>query len=538
MRLNLSSFGNGALLLALTFSLACARHPGPKDGEPVSAPVLLIVIDGLRVDYATPELMPHLTELGAAGVIFENHRAVFPTLTQVNAASLVTGAWPSAHGILGNTLYDPRYFPEPLPIEWAGVLENLDRASGGRALTALTLGELLEGEDRDLLVVTSGSSGLAWILGYGAEPRPGRSRMISPDLVLPSEIKSVLTESVGPAPSTDSNPAERDTWAVKVFCQLALGETRPDLSILWLSGLEAVQQATGVGSPDALEAVREVDRELGKVTDALREAGLFRETNLLITADHGFVHHSGNPSLPQALAAMGFEESLAKGEIILAGHAIYLNGEMKDRLGALVRSLALQASVGALLTPRPQSGRPSGRIEGTFSYETMNYDHERAGDILVIPNWNDDHPDSGYPGLASGSGPAGSGGASPYELQVPLVVSGPAFRKGARTDSPSAHVDLAPTVLRLLGIDVPDSMEGRILMECLREGEGSIVDDPILRTYRARMRFDGEAERITELGQQGFEGVTYPLWIRALYRPPTGAPDPPGATGAGLTAIE
>lgn len=492
--------------------------------------VLLIVIDGLRVDYATPGLMPRLTALGAEGVVFENHYAAFPTLTQVNAATLVTGAWPSTHGILGNVILDSRLSADPLQVEWAGVLENLDRASGGRALTALTLGELIEGEDRDLLVVASGSSGLGWILGYGAEPRPGRTRIITPELVLPSESRAEIADTFGPVPPADSPGVERDAWAARLFMKLTERD-RPDLGILWLSGPDGAQREDGVGSPKALEAVRAVDDELGRLLETLRQNRILDRTQILVTADHGFIRHTGVGALSETLASAGLGESLAKGDVLIVGNEIYLRGEAVNREEALVRSLALHPSVGALLTPGSRPGNPAGRVRGTLSYETINHDHERAGQILVVPNWSDEHSASDYPGLAPGAGAAGSGGASPYELQVPLVVAGPAFRSGSRISLPTAHVDLAPTMLRLLGIPVPGSMEGRVLSESLKEGEGS-GNDPMRRTYRARMRFQGETERITELRQQGFEGVNYLRWIRALYRPPAhaNAPDSPDAT--------
>ena len=53
---------------------------------------LVIVIDGLRPDYITRELMPTLTALGEKGAIGEAHHAVFPTVTRVNSTSIATGS--------------------------------------------------------------------------------------------------------------------------------------------------------------------------------------------------------------------------------------------------------------------------------------------------------------------------------------------------------------------------------------------------------------------------------------------------------------
>ena len=39
--------------------------------------------------------------------MFSAHHSVFPTVTRVNASSLVTGAYPERHGLMGNTIYIP-----------------------------------------------------------------------------------------------------------------------------------------------------------------------------------------------------------------------------------------------------------------------------------------------------------------------------------------------------------------------------------------------------------------------------------------------
>src|SRR5437763_14622176 len=68
---------------------------------------LVIVVDGLRPDNVTRDVMPRLFRLGQRGIVFTAHHSVFPTVTRVNASSFVTGAYPETHGLLGNTIYIP-----------------------------------------------------------------------------------------------------------------------------------------------------------------------------------------------------------------------------------------------------------------------------------------------------------------------------------------------------------------------------------------------------------------------------------------------
>jgi len=67
--------------------------------------VLLMVADGLRPDYVTPDLMPNLCREAEGGVLCTAHHAAIPTLTRVNSATLSTGCYPAHHGIVDNTLY-------------------------------------------------------------------------------------------------------------------------------------------------------------------------------------------------------------------------------------------------------------------------------------------------------------------------------------------------------------------------------------------------------------------------------------------------
>jgi predicted AlkP superfamily pyrophosphatase or phosphodiesterase len=76
--------------------------------------VLIVSFDALRPDMVTPELMPNLTAFAKRGVRFTHSRATFPTETRVNQAALVTGCYPTRHGIVGNKFLEPMASPGKL----------------------------------------------------------------------------------------------------------------------------------------------------------------------------------------------------------------------------------------------------------------------------------------------------------------------------------------------------------------------------------------------------------------------------------------
>lgn len=54
--------------------------------------MILISLDGVRADYLTRELTPHLVDIAHRGLKAEYLKPVFPSLTFPNHWSLLTGA--------------------------------------------------------------------------------------------------------------------------------------------------------------------------------------------------------------------------------------------------------------------------------------------------------------------------------------------------------------------------------------------------------------------------------------------------------------
>jgi arylsulfatase A-like enzyme len=91
----------------------------------------------------------------------------------------------------------------------------------------------------------------------------------------------------------------------------------------------------------------------------------------------------------------------------------------------------------------------------------------RAGAILVSPDWTDDKNELGWPGTSASTGVAGHGSSGRWDIHATLIAAGPYLRAGVASEWPSVNVDLAPTLCRLAGIEVPASMQGRVLEEAL-----------------------------------------------------------------------
>ncbi len=434
--------------------------------DPVAERQLLIVLDGLRPDYVTPDLMPNLHALGERGVIFTNHHSVYPTVTRVNAASVSTGAYPQVHGLLGNAVFFPA-------VDSTRFLSTSDRdnllqvaaSESSGLLTASTLGECLQAAGHRLLVVSAGSTGSSYLLNHHV----AGGGIIHYDYALPAPLEAEVRERLGAVPPADMPNDARNRYVVDAFLKVGLPRVDPAVTLMWLSEPDTSAHAHGIGHPTSIAALRGVDDEIGRIQDELRTAGLFDDVNIWVTSDHGFSTHMGGVDLESVLGP--FSGTLADGtpRIVAGGGAIYVRDGDRDTVVAIVEALQREERVGAIFTR-------GGRAPGTLSFDHIRWNHDRAADVLFSPAWSDDENTFGYGGTVASDGVAGHGSASPRDIHNTLIAAGPDVKSGIRIASPTANVDFAPTFLFLFGVDAPPTMEGRVLHEALNGGPDESVD--------------------------------------------------------------
>jgi phosphonoacetate hydrolase len=69
--------------------------------------VVVGMIDGFGIDYYDQNALPVLKSMARDG-LFNQVSAVYPTVTNTNNVSICCGAWPSDHGITGNSYFDEK----------------------------------------------------------------------------------------------------------------------------------------------------------------------------------------------------------------------------------------------------------------------------------------------------------------------------------------------------------------------------------------------------------------------------------------------
>lgn len=69
---------------------------------------------------------------------------------------------------------------------------------------------------------------------------------------------------------------------------------------------------------------------------------------------------------------------------------------------------------------------------------------------------------------------------SPFDMHNTLIAVGPDFRRGVVSTLASGNVDIAPTILWIMGVKPPVRMDGRVLTEALT------VSGPKVKSFEPR----------------------------------------------------
>jgi predicted AlkP superfamily pyrophosphatase or phosphodiesterase len=450
--------------------------------------VLVFVVDGLRPDAITAEDTPTLFRLRTEGVEFTDSHAVFPTVTRVNAATLATGAQPGSHGIVGNQMYLPGVEPRrAFDTGNYAHLRRLDEVSGRRVVLVPTLAERLQTRELRLAGVSSGSTGSGFLLnprapdGIGVLVNgyfdPGRTA------AYPDEVSQAILAKFGPPPAkagVDRYDAPV-AWTERVLREYVLPELRPTVVLNWLTEPDHTQHVSGVGSPSAREALRNDDREIAGVLAALDGLGLHGATDVLVVSDHGFTTNTAGVDVAGALIEAGLKASPDSTDVVLAssGQAVaaYVERHDPERIAGLARLVQSRDWGGVVFTAGRAAGDSRGVVDGTFALELIHAVHpERGPDVLFTFPWTSAPNAFGVRGgdLASVSGgvrlyASDHGSMSPWNVRNTLLAWGPDFKRRTSVRNPAGNVDVAPTILALLGLE-PAGCDGRVLYEALADG--------------------------------------------------------------------
>ena len=248
---------------------------------------------------------------------------------------------------------------------------------------------------------------------------------------------------------------------------------RPNLLISHPSLVDHERHVGGVFGENVYAALDATDRWLGTVLDAVREAGIEQETDIVLLSDHGQINIVRTLSPNVYLADTGYIRYNEKGELTQwqaycksagASAHVYLKDPADDAVYRgvyeLLCGMAKEGVYGFEKVYTTQEVSEKYGLRGEFSFVLETDGYTSFGEWLTRPAVR------GYD-LSDYRFGKGTHGHEPHKGPQPtLVAKGPSFKQGVVV--PQGDIlNHAPTFAAALGIELPFA-QGKPVREILK----------------------------------------------------------------------
>ena len=297
-------------LRPLLASLAVAAFAAftSVSAAPLARHVVLIGVDGLSPRGILETDTPHLRALVQRGAHTWHARAVMPTSSSPNWASMIMGAGPEQHGVTSNDWQPDKFDIAPV-------------VKGPRGIFPTIYGALREQRPDAMIGIFHDWKDYA--------------RLVERDMV--DAIEHPINDG-----KTDMGARQTMAAAIKF-----LDGKRPTFLFVHLDHVDHAGHQIGWFTEEYFAAVRVADKLIGDMVAAIKQAGLEKDTIILVTSDHGGVgkKHGG--------ATMGEIEIpwIIAGPAIKPGHVITAPVNTYDTAPTLAKIFDLTPPTGWIARP-------------------------------------------------------------------------------------------------------------------------------------------------------------------------------------------
>lgn len=421
--------------------------------------VLLISIDGLPPRYVTEARqfgvdIPNLERMVQDGSYAAGVVAVMPTVTYPNHTTMVTGVYPSAHGIISNTTFDPLnenregwfWYAEDIrvPTLWSAA------SSAGLRTASVNW------------PVTAGESHITYLLPeYWRASTPDDQKLLRA-LSRPEGLLTRLEGKLGHFVDGNTDTLESDRVRTRYAVELLRTE-RPHFMGVHLVALDGTQHREGPETAVAFDVLEQIDGMVGELVAAARAAD--PATTVVIVSDHGFIATHSAVNLRVKFVETGLirlEEPSASGE---AGRIRSWDAQVWP--GGASAGIVLRESGNVALEQRVRR-MLDGLVENPRNGIARVVDARELTESGAFPGAS--FAVEFAPGYYLGGAyrgplvtPAGSKGTHGYlpgrpEMYASFFVTGPGVVAGRNLGVVDMR-RIAPTIASALGLELPTATE-------------------------------------------------------------------------------
>lgn len=417
--------------------------------------LVLISLDGLY-----PEIyrqagdlglqVPNLLQLAHEGVSADGMLGIFPSSTYPSHTTLITGTRPARHGVVANSVFAPEksepgwyWFARDVRVP---TLPEVAHAAG--LVVGVSCWPALVGADYVPWHLPE-----IWSLGQGdASSRQKVLAHATPGLV--EEVEARFG-----AWTDDRFEWGKQDDRITDGAVALLESHRPRLLLVHLVEVDHVLHEFGRNAPESLRAFEAADRQIGRILQALATNGLADSTDVVVVGDHGFanVHTEVRPNTELVRLGLLKEGAAARDEwgilarTTTAAAAFYARRsaslEERSRAQKHFEKLAREEYAGVFqVLDRAALDRYGAFPEAIFG-------------LACRPGYTFSGRDKGD--LLAASRGRGMHGYLPEEpsMQAGFLAAGPGFASGLEVPR-VRMLDVAPTLARVLGLDLGPQVEG------------------------------------------------------------------------------
>jgi predicted AlkP superfamily pyrophosphatase or phosphodiesterase len=420
--------------------------------------VVVVSYDAFSEDhFDQAKKLPNLQKLVASGVHSTKLKSVNPTMTYVVHSTMVTGVYPDKHGVRHNNPLQP--FVEANNQAWHWYRDDLKvptiydvlKANGltsagilwpvtAKSSITYNLPEVvaINGENQALKVMKNGSP----LFCLGLELKYGRIR---------EGTSQPYLDDFSTACAVDT-----------------IKRKRPNLMLLHLIDLDDTKHAYGTKGQAVDNVIERMDKRLGDIIKAVEEAGIMDETVFIVLGDHGQFDVRFKVHLNNLLKEHGLIEETASGYAWRAyfqstGGAAYLHvkdddEEIKTRALAIVNDIVVDPKYGVKKLYK-RAELDALRVDPSIHYmleATKGYSFEddiTDEDVVDLTARGETYATHGY-------------STEQDNYRCNFIIAGKNIKTQAQLGE-IEMVDIAPTIARILGIELHD-VDGRSLDEVFK----------------------------------------------------------------------
>jgi predicted AlkP superfamily pyrophosphatase or phosphodiesterase len=403
--------------------------------------VVLITIDGFRPNlYMDPSWhTDNLHQLMKDGAYAEGVNSVFPSMTYPSHTTIVTGVQPAKHGVYFNSMFEPN--GPTGKIYWNDSSIHSPTVWAAAEKKGMKVAALFWPVSADAPVQYN----IPDIGSMGEKVREEYSR--------PAGFVDLLKKDVFDGVSRIQYGKDYNVARIAAY---VIARDQPNLMTIHFFSVDHYSHMQGRDGDSVRKAVRDADSSVGIVIDALKKAGIWEKTDLIVTGDHGFenVTTSISPNiwLKDAGLITDVKTDDWKAQFNCVGGSAYLY--LKDR-----NDKATLKKVRDVLDSRPADEKKYFRI-----IERSKLDAIGANPLVefALSAENGGAFSNSMRGEAIKPGHGGTHGHFPdtYNIRTGYIIHGPGVRKGAVIKEMNQR-DQAAIICKLLGLNMP-SVDGKV----------------------------------------------------------------------------